>query len=136
MEMISHEDNLRYYREYNRRNKEARKAYRQRTKEHKQEYLAEYYKKNLDEKRFYCDTCDISCRTNSELENHLKTKKHILGKQKIEYDIFKNAPSLPTLKDFTQVSRSRGISWKVIKGCKKIQLAQLLNIPLIMNPNY
>ena len=56
-------------------------------------------------------------------------------KQKIEYDIFKNAPSLPTFKGLTKVARNRGISWKVIKGCKKIELAQLLNIPLIMNPN-
>ena len=55
-------------------------------------------------------------------------------KQKIEYDIFNNAPSLPNFNNLTQVARSRGTPWKVIKGCKKIELAQLLNIPLIMNP--
>ena len=57
-------------------------------------------------------------------------------KQKIEYDIFNDAPSLPNFNDLTQVARNRGIPQKVIKGCKKIELAQLLNIPLIMNPNY
>ena len=68
---------------------------------------------------------DLNVRT------HVKPKK-----QKIEYDIFNNAPSLPNFNDLTQVARSRDIPWKVIKGCKKIGLAQLLNIPLIMNPNY
>ena len=57
-------------------------------------------------------------------------------KKKYENDIFKGAPSLPSFNDLTQVARNRGISWKVIKGCKKIELAQLLNIPLIMNPNF
>ena len=52
------------------------------------------------------------------------------------YDIFNNAPSLPNFNDLTQVARSRGISWKVIKGSKKTELSQLLNIPLIINPNF
>ena len=135
--MISREDNLRYYREYNQRNKEARKVYRQENKEHKKEYHAEYYKKILEEKRFHCETCDITCRSSNELGKHLKTKKHLLAGRGIEYDIFNNAPSLPTFKDLVKVARSRDISWRVIKGCEeKAELAQLLNIPLIMDPRY
>ena len=66
------------------------------------------------------------------IKKHLNTLKHSYS----EYDIFKGAPSLPTFNDLKQVARNRGISWRVIKGCKKIELAQLLNIPLIMNPNF
>ena len=57
-------------------------------------------------------------------------------KKNYENDIFKGAPSLPNFNDFTQVARDRGISGKAIKGCKKIELAQLLNIPLITSPNF
>ena len=133
---INREDNLRYYREYNQRNKEARRAYRQANKEHKKEYQAELQKRNLDEKRFYCEACDVACISNYALKKHFETEKHLLRGQGVEYDIFNNAPSLPTSKDLVQVAHNRGIPWKVIKGYNKIELAQLLNIPLIMNPNY
>ena len=50
-------------------------------------------------------------------------------------DIFRGARSLPTFNDLTKVARSRGISWRDTKGKKKEELSNLLNIPLIYNPN-
>ena len=52
--------------------------------------------------------------------------------------IFSKASPLSqlTFNDLKQVARNRGISWKVIKGCKKTELSQLLNVSLIMNPNF
>ena len=35
-----------------------------------------YIQKIIDEKRFYCETCNISCQCKSVLENHYKTEIH------------------------------------------------------------
>ena len=51
-------------------------------------------------------------------------------------DIFGRNKSLPTLKDLKKVARSRGVGWRNIKGKKKEELSNLLNIPLIYNPKY
>ena len=49
---------------------------------------------------------------------------------------FGRAKSLPTFNDLTKVARSRRIGWGDIKRKRKEELSNLLNIPLIYNPNY
>lgn len=51
-------------------------------------------------------------------------------------DIFGGARSLPTSVDLYKVARDRRIGWKDIKGKGKEGLSNILNIPLIFNPNY
>ena len=74
--MIKHEDNLKYWRKYNKRNKEPRREYRQQNKQEKKEYLAGYYEEVKKEKRFYYKTCDLACTSNYALKKHLGTLKH------------------------------------------------------------
>ncbi len=36
----------------------------------------ERYKRNIDEKKYYCEKCDKSFRDNTMLNTHLNSKKH------------------------------------------------------------
>ena len=56
-------------------------------KDTKKEYQAAYYEKNKDTikahrennmraRRYYCDVCDLACRSNHDLKKHLGTLKH------------------------------------------------------------
>ena len=40
------------------------------------EAVWEYYRKNLETKRFYCEICDIACGSKKDLKHHLDTLKH------------------------------------------------------------
>ena len=47
-----------------------------RKKETVQEYNKEYSKNNVQIKRYYCEICDLACRSSSDLKKHLGTLKH------------------------------------------------------------
>ena len=136
---------------YNKSIRQRGVEYRKKNKEQIIQRRAEYYRDNKEKflkhqallcknireaRRFYCETCDVVCNSNYALGKHFETKGHTLKEHQIEYDIFNNAPSLPSSRNLIQVARNRGISWKTMKRHKKEGLAQLLNIPLIMNPNF
>lgn len=40
------------------------------------EIWVDYYKANIQNKRFYCNVCDMSFRGNRDLKRHLDTLKH------------------------------------------------------------
>ena len=44
--------------------------------ENKREYDADYYKFNIQNKRYRCEICDFSFGNNSGLQKHLKSRRH------------------------------------------------------------
>ena len=47
--------------------------------EDRREYRVNYYKKNKEEKRYYCEICDVAFMHNSHLKTHLDTYKHFMN---------------------------------------------------------
>ena len=47
------------------------------SKENRKEYDdANYYKFNIQSKKYQCELCEIVCGSNRDLQKHLKTSKH------------------------------------------------------------
>ena len=53
-------------------------------KERTEKQRAEYRKRIVDEKRFYCETCDITCMSDAALKNHFETLKHKFVKDPVK----------------------------------------------------
>ncbi len=98
---------LQYRREHADELNQKMRAYYQ---EHKEQFR-EYYEKNADkirgygkqysqgyrneaknEKKYYCETCDLACESQSHLTRHNQSKTHIKKREMIE--MFKNPPIL------------------------------------------
>ena len=45
-------------------------------RESNREKIQEYFRKNIQTKRYYCGVCDIACISNYALKKHLGTLKH------------------------------------------------------------
>ena len=77
-EKISEQDRARYARnreEILRRKAEKRGPPKPK-KPPKFKYQAAFNKRVKEEKRYYCEVCDIACSKPNELKKHFETKKH------------------------------------------------------------
>lgn len=51
-----------------------------------QDQVQKTHSKNLEGKKYFCEPCDIVCRSNFELQRHYNTKKH----ERVRSGTFKN----------------------------------------------